>query len=153
MQNASKSLNTNFLKVFLLKKSKKWSKFESEVMTNLACVVNFANWLLDKNVTLSCCLSWWSVACVCESTWTCSVWSVSDPDTALQVLIERCVSAGSHYRCCDMKYLWPFSAAVELDVLPSLCTYCMYSLNVESHTANTYYTHIKTFKQTRLSKC
>lgn len=59
---------------------------------------------------------------------------VQQPDTALQILIERCVSMGSNYQCRDMEYPWPFSAAVVLDVLPSLCAYCIYSLDVESHT-------------------
>lgn len=41
-----------------------------------------------------------------------------------------------HYRCCDMKYLWPFSAAAALVVLPqfvcTLCTIC--TTHTHTHT-------------------
>lgn len=55
------------------------------------------------------------------------------PDTSSQILIGHCVSMGSHYQRCDMKYPWPLSAAVVLDVLLAVCTCCKYSLSVESH--------------------
>lgn len=55
------------------------------------------------------------------------------PDTSSQILIGHCVSMGSHYQCCDMKYPWPLSAAAVLDVLLAVCTCCKYSLSVESH--------------------